>query len=189
TRLGQPKQLLPFRGKTLLRHILDEAEGLVFSSRVLVLGAYAEEIRTATTPGLWTVVVNEDWAVGMGGSLRLGVAQSLQQNPATEHLLFLLSDQPFVSEDFLNVLIQKHIKNQSPITASEYQGIMGVPALFSQAYFAELMALSGDQGARKLFKAYETQVLRVPFEGGAFDIDTPADVERLREVQDSHHSE
>jgi molybdenum cofactor cytidylyltransferase len=180
SRLGQPKQLLPFRGQPLLQHLLDQTRPLPFSSRVLVLGAYAKDICQAIEPGAWTTVINADWAAGMSGSLRLGVEESLKQNPATEHLLFLVSDQPFVSESFLRELIQKHIDSQSPITASEYGGSTGVPAVFSKTYFAELMALSGDQGARKLLKAHADAVQHISFEDGSFDVDTLEDVERLR---------
>jgi molybdenum cofactor cytidylyltransferase len=179
-RLGQPKQLLPFRGRPLLCHVMDQTAALPLASRVLVLGAYAADIQAAIGSGPWTAVTNPDWATGMGSSLRWGVAQSLSECPEIEHLLCLVSDQPLVSEGFLNVLINKHIESKSLITASEYQGGPGVPAVFSRACFAELMALEGDQGARKLFKIHAHAVQRLPFEGGSFDIDSPEDLQRLQ---------
>ncbi|MDX2284704.1 MAG: nucleotidyltransferase family protein [Bacteroidia bacterium] len=182
-RLGQPKQLLPFRGRPLLQHAMEQAEGLPLAARVLVLGAHAADIQARIEPGPWAVAVNPGWEAGMGSSLRCGLAECLRRQPELEHLLLLLSDQPFVDQGFLNELIHQHLHKQHPITASEYAGVSGVPVIFSRAYFPELMALGGDQGARRLLSLHADAVRSLPFEGGSFDIDTPEDAARLGDIR------
>ena len=67
------------------------------------------------------------------------------------------------------------------LVAARYDGTPGVPALFDQSLFDELMQLKGDKGARPLFRKYEMQMKTVAFPSGAFDLDTPGDYDRLVE--------
>lgn len=88
SRLGQPKQLLPFRNNPLLQHILDQTQVIPFASYVPVLGACAENIRQAIDPGPFDVVVNDHWEEGMAGSIRTGIERSLILFPSLEHIFF-----------------------------------------------------------------------------------------------------
>ncbi len=63
--------------------------------------------------------------------------------------------------------------------ASEYAGAIGVPALFDRSLFGELRALEGDQGAKRILQRHPAETIRIPFEPGSLDIDTPEDVRRL----------
>ena len=178
SRLGQPKQLVPFRGKTLLQHTLDEVLAVGFGEKVLVLGAHAAEIQARTATKGFHLLHNPDWASGMGSTISTGV-QFLQNLPsAPAHVLVLLSDQPYVDRHLLRTLATAHF-GHGQLTACRYAEKSAVPAVFSQTYFPELANLSGDQGARQLFRQHANALTHIPFDMGTFDIDTPADLAQL----------
>jgi len=181
-RLGTPKQLLSFQQKPLLQHVLDQTQEYTFSTKVLVLGAFAEQILESVDPISFHVIINEQWAAGMASSLRAGVTQALVDCPNLEHLLFLLSDQPFVSSELIQSLITTHIQHDKLITACRYQGQLGVPAIFEKSLFPELLQLQGDRGANALIQAYGDRVGEVAFKLGSFDVDTEEDYRRLGNI-------
>lgn len=179
SRLGAPKQLLLFENKPLLQHTLDQVLPLSFASYVLVLGAHADSIRQTIEPDPFEVVVNHNWPEGIASSIRTGLEQSMARCPDLEHLLVLLCDQPFVSTRLMQELMDTHLHSGKKITACHYQDAVGVPAMFSKAFFSELMQLQGDRGANRLIRQYPDDVAVVPFEQGSIDVDTEEDYRRL----------
>lgn len=182
TRLGRPKQLLVYQGKTLLQRVLDEAALTPAAVRVLVLGAQANAIQAAVSVGdAFQVVWHEQWAQGMSGSLRAGLDAALTVCPDLDQVLILLSDQPYVTHALLDQLLATHAARQVLATGSAYGEVLGAPAVFSKAVFEDLRRLEGDRGAGLLMRQYPPDRLAaVPFAQGALDIDTEADYQRLK---------
>ncbi|MUP40958.1 nucleotidyltransferase family protein [Gramella aestuarii] len=183
SRLGYPKQLVEFEGKPMLQHIIDVAGSFEFETEVLVLGAGAEEIKEKIEPGKFEILLNENWQEGMASSIRTGLERSLEKEKDLEHLLILLSDQPFVSEERIEALIKEQLDGNSEATFSEYDGDVGVPAIFSSSVFPYLKELKGDHGAKKLVYDKKIQFRTVKFEKGNFDVDTKDDVELLKKLE------
>jgi len=183
SRLGQPKQLLEFRNKTMLQHVIDNISVKHFDPRVLVLGAHADRIREATDLKDVTVLENEHWSEGIASSIRLGVVKSMQLNESLDSILFLLCDQPFVTTELIEELIQKHTHGEQRITACRYEGSTGVPALFRSDFFPQLTELTGDLGAKKIIARNRDRVESVDFKRGSFDVDTREDYNKLRDKQ------
>jgi molybdenum cofactor cytidylyltransferase len=180
SRLGQPKQLLLFKDKPLLQNTIEQSqEAFTFTSNVLVLGAYGPAIQESIDPGNFQVVMNEDWVVGMAGSIRKGLECSLEIDPELDHILVLLSDQPFVTSQLIRELIETHMKKGKEITACRYEDTVGAPAIFSRRLFKELSLLEGDHGARVLIRKYPEKLTVVPFELGSVDVDKPEDYSKL----------
>jgi molybdenum cofactor cytidylyltransferase len=175
TRLGSPKQLLPYQNTTLLQHSLQVATEALLSSVVLVTGAYAEQIVNETDCKNVTVVVNKDWKEGMAASIRCGLTAIIEITPQIDSVILMLCDQPFVTSALLNELVQAQQKTGKAIVASGYDGIAGAPALFHHNKFGELLQLKNDMGARGIIKKYSTEVEVVHFSKGTVDIDTAAD--------------
>lgn len=180
-RMDEPKQLLVYRGQTLLRHAVDTALSLPDAPVVVVLGAHVARLRQHLDGAPVIVAENPDWREGMGGSLRTGLSALLAAHPKISAVLFLVCDQPLVSPATLGNLIATHQRSGQAIVASEYEGALGVPALFARSLFPELLALSGAGGAQKVIQAHRQQALGVPFPEGSVDIDTPADYSQLRQ--------
>ncbi len=180
SRLGEAKQLVEFNGQPLLQYTLNCAEKLTFDSKILVLGSNSRKIKTSLELGNFEVVINEEWEEGMASSIRKGIQQSKID---LEHVMILVSDQPLISSDNLENLIAKQLENNTEATFSEYDGDLGVPAIFSKKVFLELLNLKGDQGAKKLLQKGKLTYESVKFEGGNFDVDTKEDVEKLKELE------
>lgn len=183
SRLGHPKQLVEFKAKTLLQYIIDIADAFKFDSKVLVLGAKADEIYAKTNPKNFKVIINENWQEGMSSSIKKGVSESLKLENELDHILILLSDQPFVSGENIAELIKVQLNENVQATFSEYAGNTGVPAIFSKDTFYDLQKLKGDYGAKKLIQRNILKYQTVKFQKGNFDVDTEKDVELLKKLE------
>lgn len=183
SRLGYAKQLVSFKGKSLVQHTIDVSDVLDLDTQILVLGAKSAEIKSKIEPKNFEIVINDNWEEGMASSIRLGLKRSQELQKNLDHLLILLSDQPFVSTEKIEKLIKVHLKKKSVASFSKYAGDTGVPAIFSSVLFPALEALEGDQGARKLIHKQEFDFETVPFEKGNFDVDTPEDVALLKNLE------
>jgi molybdenum cofactor cytidylyltransferase len=178
--MGEPKQLLSHDGKTLVQRAVETARSVPGAPVAIVLGAYADLIRAQLDcPGL-EIVENHGWRDGMGGSLCVGLSALLAAQFEISSVIFTVCDQPLVTAHTLNNLITAHNSAGSAIVASEYNGTLGVPALFARSLFPELLALTGPGGAQQIIRAHRKQAIGVPFQDGAIDIDTPADYARLK---------
>jgi molybdenum cofactor cytidylyltransferase len=177
TRFGRPKQLLPYRGRSLLRHAVDCSIAGGCDPVVVVLGAQVEDLRPELEGTESRVVVNADWQQGLGTSVRAGV--SAVQQTSARALLLLACDQPRITPAVVRDLRMRFEETGSRIVASAYAGTIGVPALFDRSLFAELLALNGVGGAKVILQAHTKDVDRVAWPDGAFDIDTPGDYEKL----------
>lgn len=182
SRLGQPKQLLSFQGKTLLQRVIDEAVSAQAATVVVVLGANHQLIAENTNLNKTSVVVNEQWQSGMASSIKAGIG-ILTGHHEIESALLTLCDQPYVDGELLAGLVQAQQNSGKPIVACAYGGIVGVPAVFSREMFPDLMALQGLEGARKLISAKPEQLVTVPFPNGVIDIDTIADYQHLTDEE------
>lgn len=177
TRLGTPKQLLKYRGQSLLRHIAEIVLASSVGEMHVVVGFEAEQMK-AELHGLDARLVdNANWHKGMASSIRTGIS-ALQQS--IDAVVILLCDQPLITTQLLDGIISAHATTGKPIVACEYGGTVGAPALFARSCFPELLQLEGDRGAKQVITQHLDQVAVVPFPGGSVDIDTVADYERLR---------
>jgi molybdenum cofactor cytidylyltransferase len=184
SRLGYPKQLVTFRGIPLLQGSIDVAESLEFDTKILVLGAKEDEINKKIGRRNFEVVINENWEEGMSTSIKVGISEALKFEKELEHILILLSDQPLVTKEKIKELIRVQIDSKKQATFSEYAGDIGVPAIFSREIFSDLKKLKGDQGAKKLIYDKNFQFGTVKFKNGNFDVDTTADVELLKRMEE-----
>lgn len=179
TRLGQPKQLLNFRGRPLIQHVADVAISIGCQPVSVVLGAHAAAIQPHLASLDIHVIHNPDWQSGMASSLRCGLQQILHRFPDLDAIVLMVCDQPLVTSALLRRLILRHQTLRCPIVASAYGSTLGVPALFHQTFFPALLTLVGDIGARSIIKQHRTSCLSMPFTEGAIDLDTPEDLKIL----------
>ena len=172
-RMGRPKQLIPFRGQTLLRRAAEAACASRASEVISVLGYEPALMRRELDCLRVRVQENPLWKEGIASSIRcaLGVL-----DPACEGALIVVCDQPALSAAHLDALIEACTGAPGRAGASAYGGSVGVPALFPRALFADLLRLEGDRGAQRVLIARRESLLEVPWPEGAIDIDTPEDV-------------
>ena len=181
-RLGPPKQLLPFRGTTMLGWVVDQAQGAAgLDEVVVVLGRAADEIRERVDFGAARVVENPVFTEGCSSSYRAGIAAL---NPQSEAIMIILGDQPGITPEIINLLADEWRGGEAPIALCSYRGRKGHPMLFAQSMFDQLKDLHGDKAAWKLVDANSDVVqeihLDLPFPD---NINTREDFERLASVK------
>ena len=179
SRLGTPKQFVEFEGKTLLRRVVESVVHSAFDPVVIVCGNEIERVSDEVR-GLDVIVcANPEWSSGMSSSIRAGLVRLLEVLPTIDAALITLCDQPFVEDRSFERLSSAFVSNDKEMAASEYDGIIGVPAIFSRRMFDDLRSLEGDRGARDLLRAPGASLVTVKTEEAAIDIDTAEDVSRL----------
>jgi molybdenum cofactor cytidylyltransferase len=178
SRMGEPKQLLPFEGKTFLQCTIDAALGSKATSKVVVLGADKDEIKKSFRADSIPVIHNTEWEKGMASTMQKGL-QYLTKFKKLDQVILVLCDQPFVHSGILDSLIEIQKSTGKGIVACKYADTLGVPALFTQQYFAEMMGLKSSEGAKKVIYNHLEDVAEVDFPKGAVDIDTYEEYEEL----------
>ena len=180
SRLGRPKQLLAYKNKPLLQVVSDAALQTAFRPVTIVLGAYKNEIARQIN-GTVNYVINDHWQEGMGSSIAAGLAATLKLSPGIQQVIIAVSDQAFISQEIFEQLYQQQQLSAKGIVASKYEETAGTPVLFSKKYFADLLALKGDSGAKSILKTYPKDIETITFEKGEMDIDTEEDYKKLIE--------
>jgi molybdenum cofactor cytidylyltransferase len=177
-RMGRPKQLLPFRERTLLRQAVETAVASMCRPILVVTGAHAELVSLELQSLPVLIAYNSAWASGIGSSLRLAI-QTWGAIDAMEGVVITLSDQPLVTADAVNRIVEAHYQTGKDIVASEYADTHGVPLFIGKRFFDEISALAGTEGAKRVIDRHLEEMTTVPLVEAAFDIDTPNDYERL----------
>ncbi|PQV62928.1 molybdenum cofactor cytidylyltransferase [Abditibacterium utsteinense] len=181
SRMGQPKQLLPFKGRSLLRRMTDAALASKSQTIVVVVGANAERVRQDIENLPVLIALNDHWHQGMGTSVRAGL-EALERADGEGKLgaaVLMPCDQPHLGPETLNRLIDAHRVTGKPIVVSGYSDIWGTPMLFARSLWPELQELDAKRGAQSVALRHAEAVECVPFPLGAFDLDTRDDYERL----------
>ena len=176
TRFGSAKQLVRMGDRPLLSLIAGRAAEVVGHALIVVLGSGAAGLTPLLKHSPGSVVVNRHWREGLASSIRAGVAR-LPSSCAG--VMLVLADQACVTAQDLQRLAGAWRRQPLGIAAARYGATVGVPAIFPQHLFGELMELKGDTGARALLRRHADRVVKVPMASAAFDLDTPDDLLEL----------
>jgi molybdenum cofactor cytidylyltransferase len=174
-RLGRPKQLLPFRGATLLDHTVATARACGFDQLIVALGGASDEVRERVDLSGATIAENPGFGAGCSSSIAaaLGVV-----DPGTDVLVLLLGDQPGVTVDTVRALLAG--RGDAPLAVCRYDDGRGHPFAFARETFADLAAMHGDKAVWKLLEARPDAVAEVRVPGAVpLDVDTWADYEAV----------
>ncbi len=170
-RLGAPKQLLRYDGRTLLDHVLDTARACDFDQLLCVIGGSAEEIRGRVDLTSVDVVKNQHFGEGCSSSIAAALSNV---DPRADVLVLMLGDQPGVSKETVQTLLAG--RGDAPLAACAYEDGRGHPLAFARSTFAELKELHGDKGVWKLLDRHGDEVLDVSVPGPIpRDVDTDED--------------
>jgi molybdenum cofactor cytidylyltransferase len=182
TRSIVPKQLLTFRGTSLLRHAAETALGSGCRPVYVVLGARGCRL-TETVSGLPVIPVrNPWWDMGLGSSIRCGVQAALIADPELEAVLLMTVDQPLVTTAVIDQLVSCYREGNAPVVACAYESTIGVPALFGRDLVPTLLALQGDRGAKEVIHNQGEAATLFQCPEAAYDIDTESDLPDLTEI-------
>jgi molybdenum cofactor cytidylyltransferase len=177
-RMGSPKALVPFRGKTFVEHLIEITRHPRVAVTRIVVGAHADEIRGRLAAHASAIVVNADWEQGQLSSIQAGV-RSLPSGE-TGGMILCPVDHPIVSAQMIARLIEEFDASGTSITLPMYRGRRGHPLIFRATLYPELLSASAEVGARQVVWAHEADTCAVPTdeEGVVLNINDPITLER-----------
>ena len=199
TRMGQPKQLMPFGESTIIETVVDNMINAKFNDITVIVGHCAEKIRDILKDRKVKIVYNPDYKEGMLTSVKKGV-QSLQidnRQRLKDNASFIdryafslmLVDQPFITSELICKVIDAYSDTDKGIVLPSYNNRRGHPVIFSQRYVEDILALDTDSGGtRSLFNVYADDMYYVPVDTDAVlkDIDSPEDYKNVMKVVNSN---
>lgn len=175
SRLGRPKQLLPYADGTLLGHVVETARTCPFQQLVVALGGAAGDVRARVDLAGVDVVVNDEYGAGCSSSIAAALAAI---DPRCDVLVLLLGDQPGVTAGTVSRLLAG--RGDAALAVCRYDDGRGHPIAFGRSTFAELAALHGDKGVWRLLDRAGDAVAEVPVAGAIpLDVDTEHDYETV----------
>jgi molybdenum cofactor cytidylyltransferase len=181
SRMGQNKLLMKNGQETLLENALRAATSSSVDDVIVVTGSNRTENETIINNFPVTISFNANWEKGIGSSIKCGLQLAKTRIPNLDAVIISVCDQPFLNKDIFNRLIDQHHKSGKPVTASEYEGSLGVPVLYNKSMVEELLKIPDDQGAKKnlLTNMDPNSLDKVPFSNGGIDIDSVDDLSYL----------
>jgi CTP:molybdopterin cytidylyltransferase MocA len=177
-RYGMPKALIPYRGKLLVQRAADTLREAGCARILVVLGAQAEQVRSAA-PELPETVANPDWSSGMGSSLRLGL-RTLSVGEPADAAVVVLVDMPAVTPEAVRRVAA--LATPGVLAIGGYGDRRGHPVLLGRDHWAGVAQTAvGDRGARDYLRTHAARLTVVPVGDVAdpIDIDEPGDLSAL----------
>ena len=184
--MGQLKQLLAYRGTTLLQHSIDQAQNAEFEPVIVVVGSESQTVRESLAGQVIEIVENARWESGMGSSIAAGMRTLLESDDFPSSIAILLADQPRVLAIHLAAMRQMLSDPNVSIVAAEYGGALGVPAIFKPEWFDALSSLAPEAGARGIIRSAGQKLAPFPLPEAAVDIDTPEDFRNFTSEVEPH---
>ncbi|MHB1391589.1 MAG: selenium cofactor biosynthesis protein YqeC [Clostridia bacterium] len=179
-RMGGNKLLLPVGGVPVIERVLAAASGSMLGEVILVCAS--DEIASIGRRYGAKIVYNTAPQLGQSQSVRLGAENSC---PTSAGLMFLVGDQPFITDSIINKLIERFLQGNCSAVVPLYNGKRGNPVIFSALLREKLLSLQGDAGGRTLLEGLEGHIDTVGFDNGniGFDIDTPEEYESALKLE------
>ena len=174
-RLGQPKQLLEFRGATLLDATIDTIRGFGFAQTVVTLGGAAPQVRETVDLSQVDVVDSVHYTDGCSSSI---VSALSAIDPDVSGFFLFPGDQPDVPQVAVDALLA--VAADTEIAVVDYRNGTGHPFWFARSVFAALGDLHGDKAVWKLLESGRFNAAHVAVDADVpLDVDTWEDYERL----------
>lgn len=176
-RMGSQKLLLPFGGKTVIAHVVDELVRSALDAVYVVVGHEGNRICKELSRRPAIIVTNPDYKLGMLSSVRSGL-QALPQQ--CEKVLVALGDHPAITSELVKQMVQSSRTTDKGILVPLYRGKRGHPVLFSIRYRDEIMTCFDSVGLRGLLQSHPDDIFELNTSTPAVlsDMDSPEDYRR-----------
>jgi len=179
SRMGTPKQLLPFQDSTILGRVINNAKNTDIDNIFCVVGANAFIITKAHEKTGIQFIENPEYKNGLSTSIFQALDAILKKIPQLNAAFIILGDQPLIDASMLQKYLELHQQFPEHIIATSYGNHDGVPALFPSTTFTKLKELKGDQGAKEFINTtLEKKQITLP-KDAIIDIDTQKEYENL----------
>jgi molybdenum cofactor cytidylyltransferase len=164
-RMGKEKLTMELNGMTVIEMVLNNAISSNLDEIILV---YKDpNIGLLANKKMIKAIYNKNASNGQSESIKIGVANAKEESD----YLFLLGDQPFIFSEIINRIINNFNKDKDKIIIPYYAGVRGNPVLLPNKFKKELLSLSGDEGARNIFRKYNSEIRIEAFENHMYNLD------------------
>jgi molybdenum cofactor cytidylyltransferase len=182
SRMNSIKQLEKINNKTLLDITVDKVNKLFFENIFCVLGANCDEIKQGITSKNIEYINNKKFENGLSSSIVSGIDYFNENKLNFKGIFILLADQPAIEIAYLRAMLELFKKNNNTIIASNYGNKLGVPAIFPEKYFTDLLLIKGDKGAKEFINKRKNEVICPKPTTNFFDIDTKRDLQLFKNL-------
>lgn len=176
---GGNKLLARFEGEPIVRHAARTLTESPLDRAIGIVGHEADRVRPVVAELLDETIANDEYDRGQSRSVRIGARYASESD--ADAVLFLPGDMPRVDPSTVRALVDGYRDGDEGIVAPTYDGRRGNPVLFDRRHYDALTNVSGDVGGRALFDSADVRLVPTDDAGVAFDVDTVADLRRLRQ--------
>ena len=181
TRMGTPKQLLPFGNSTMIETVIDNLLQSKLGEVIVVIGHQADLIRSTIKSEPVQIVFNPNFCDGMLSSVQCGLRSVLKSSSA---FAITLVDQPLITPDLIDIVIAAHYENNYGITIPRFNDQRGHPAIFDCQYTEEILELDQhSEGVRSILQTHADDIYYIQVDSDRIlqDIDEKEDYKRAIE--------
>ena len=175
-RLGRAKQLVRYKGGTLIQNAVDLALSIDPLEVIVVTGADERSVKNAVRKSQVRCVHNAHWRDGMGSSIATGAAVTSSESSG---VMILLCDQWRLQTADLQLLITTWQQDSKRIICAHADSQNMPPVIFPAGLFGKLKALGSDSGARRILKDHPELLTWVEIENAQFDLDRQSQLKQL----------
>ncbi|MHC4323252.1 MAG: nucleotidyltransferase family protein [Planctomycetota bacterium] len=176
-RMGVQKLLLPFGGKTVIAHIVDQLLGSTVDEVHAVVGHQTERISAELSNRAVSIVNNPNYTSGMLSSVRCGLRNLPEK---CREVVVVLGDQPSVTAELIDKMLEAFAATDKSILVPLYKGKRGHPILFCSHYRDEILTQYDDVGLRGLLHSHSGDIFELAVSTASVlcDMDYPEDYRR-----------
>ena len=172
------KLITSVNDKPMYMNVVEKTLKLKFRFNKIILITQYEDIKEALVQQHIQVVMNKNIELGISHSIKLGIQTDME----ADAYMFMVCDQPFISLESMEKLIDRFMKSNKGMACVQYEGKLGNPTIFSRKYTQELLSLNGDVGGKSIMKKhlYDLEKVQISHKVELMDIDTREELEKLR---------
>lgn len=177
-RFNGNKLLYEINNKPMYRHILDKVVNINFN-KIIIVTQYREIMEQLLKDEIWLgekqsnkieIALNTESNLGISNSIKIGI----NKDKTAEAYMFMVCDQPFITIETIEALIDTFNKSEKSIACIGYKEDTFNPVIFSNKYLKELLSLSGDVGGKRILKnnLNDVEIMEILDEKEVIDLDT-----------------
>jgi molybdenum cofactor cytidylyltransferase len=183
-RMGTPKLLLRWRGKTTIEHTIDAWQASGVDRVLVVVRADDAELAAVVRQSGATVVIADPPPADMKASVQAGLDYiAAHENPSQDDVwLTAPADLPALSSEVIRRLRAAHTAASPRVLVAGHQASPGHPVLFPWPYAKKVAELSADEGLNRLVQRSGSVIVECGEHARCADLDTPDDYQRWQDA-------
>ncbi|OZV10268.1 hypothetical protein CIW83_21270 [Tissierella sp. P1] len=175
-RMKADKLLIDIEGSALIERVIKACVDSKLDDIILIYRS--EEVKKIGEKYNIKTIYNENAHLGQSEGLKLGVRRAIE----AKSYMFLVGDQPFLTSELIDKLIEEYNISDLPILVPYYNNHRGMPMLISSIFKEELLQITGDKGGRDIVERNisKTKKVYIEEERLGMDIDNQEDLKILQ---------